>query len=110
MKWENLSKLLSQVNTSFGSFRTENWTTIGRQTGVIRTNCMDNLDRTNVVQSLFARREILNFLGTIDQSKHVLHAGDESFETVFKALWANHGDCLSILYAGTRAMKSDFTR
>ena len=29
------------------------------QVGVIRTNCMDNLDRTNVVQSLFARRSLL---------------------------------------------------
>jgi hypothetical protein len=25
------------------------------QTGVIRTNCMDNLDRTNVVQSALAK-------------------------------------------------------
>jgi len=30
-----------------------------QQTGVFRTNCMDNLDRTNVVQSLFARRAAL---------------------------------------------------
>ena len=29
------------------------------QMGVIRTNCMDNLDRTNVVQSLFMRRSLL---------------------------------------------------
>lgn len=27
--------------------------------GVIRTNCIDNLDRTNVVQSIFARRSVL---------------------------------------------------
>jgi hypothetical protein len=29
------------------------------QTGVVRTNCMDNLDRTNVVQATIAKR-ILN--------------------------------------------------
>ena len=28
------------------------------QTGVFRTNCMDCLDRTNVVQSLIARRSL----------------------------------------------------
>lgn len=27
-----------------------------RQSGVMRTNCMDCLDRTNVVQSVFARK------------------------------------------------------
>lgn len=30
------------------------------QQGLFRTNCMDNLDRTNVVQSLFARRAALS--------------------------------------------------
>lgn len=30
-----------------------------RSQGVVRTNCMDNLDRSNVVQSLFARYSVL---------------------------------------------------
>ena len=30
-------------------------TPVKLQTGVIRTNCMDNLDRTNVTQSAFAK-------------------------------------------------------
>ena len=29
------------------------------QQGVFRTNCIDCLDRTNVVQSMFARRSLL---------------------------------------------------
>ena len=32
------------------------------QQGVFRTNCIDCLDRTNVVQSMFARRSLLHQL------------------------------------------------
>lgn len=33
-----------------------------RQTGVFRTNCIDCLDRTNVVQSMIARRSVAHQL------------------------------------------------
>lgn len=66
-KWNNLSKLVSQVDKEFraqGFFcRLSNGAVISQQSGVVRTNCMDNLDRTNVVQSLFARRSLLMQLG-----------------------------------------------
>lgn len=56
-----------------------------QQTGVFRTNCIDCLDRTNVVQSLFAKRilerqlqhyNILQYRESIDAHKQ--------FSTVFK--------------------------
>lgn len=61
MKVENIQKLiLSKINTlrSFGYFEAdakslETKNILGHQKGVIRTNCIDNLDRTNVVQSAF---------------------------------------------------------
>ena len=31
-------------------------------------------------------------------------------EPTFKLLWADHGDCLSLAYSGTGALKSDFVR
>ena len=41
-----------------------------QQTGVIRTNCVDCLDRTNVVQTLLARRILEQQLKTYDIIKY----------------------------------------
>lgn len=124
MKWENLSKLLEQVRgtlTDDGFFfspaaagdaqrrpRTE-------QVGVVRTNCMDNLDRTNVVQSIFARAQALAAVPGAAQSARsarcsVLTSPFPVFESTFNALWADNADALSRLYSGTGALKTDFTR
>ena len=48
------------------------------QKGIFRTNCMDCLDRTNVVQSVFARQILLAWLyklGAITKSR-----GTSAFE------------------------------
>jgi phosphatidylinositol 4-phosphatase len=53
------------------------------QSGVLRTNCMDNLDRTNVVQSLFARRSLLVQLESLVADKEdVLNSPFPEFEKV----------------------------
>ena len=66
-KWQNLSKLISLVDDRFRAQRffckSASGAVTSWQSGVIRTNCMDNLDRTNVVQSLFARRSLMMQLG-----------------------------------------------
>ncbi|KAG0047659.1 hypothetical protein BGZ83_007325 [Gryganskiella cystojenkinii] len=82
------------------------------QKGVIRTNCMDCLDRTNVVQSAIGRH-ILNHqllrLGIASFPDKGLSVY-EDFENVFNHVWANNGDAISREYAGTSALKGDFTR
>ncbi|KAG0342270.1 hypothetical protein BG004_005708 [Podila humilis] len=82
------------------------------QKGVIRTNCMDCLDRTNVVQSAIGRH-ILNHqllrLGIASFPDKGLSVY-EDFENVFNHVWANNGDSISREYAGTSALKGDFTR
>ncbi|KAF9427532.1 hypothetical protein BGZ94_004735 [Podila epigama] len=90
----------------------EHFQRLHEQKGVIRTNCMDCLDRTNVVQSAIGRH-ILNHqllrLGIAsfpDQGLSVY----EDFENVFNNVWANNGDAISREYAGTSALKGDFTR
>eukprot|EP00947_MAST-08B_sp_MAST-8B-sp1_P002359 g2359.t1 len=84
------------------------------QQAVFRTNCMDNLDRTNVVQSLFARRSLLEQLGVRADSEELAGSLLESryadLEVVFKNTWANNADAMSFLYSGTGALKTDFTR
>jgi len=81
------------------------------QTGVIRSNCVDNLDRTNVVQSYFARQSLqeqLIRLGILQYGQSI--ADHPQFEIIFRNVWISNGDALSIQYAGTPSLKSDFTR
>ncbi|RMX42694.1 hypothetical protein pdam_00011856 [Pocillopora damicornis] len=86
MRWERLSILTDrlkgdQEKFGFFSVRGKDGQIDTEQKGVFRTNCIDSLDRTNVVQSLFARR-----------------------------IWADNADACSVQYAGTGALKTDFTR
>jgi hypothetical protein len=81
------------------------------QSAVVRTNCMDCLDRTNVVQSMLGRWAITTQL--IDVG--VLRPGEESkddaeFEVLFRNMWADNADVVSKSYSGTGALKTDFTR
>lgn len=143
MRWHNLSKLINAIDDDFqkqGYFhKLPDGRVVSWQKGVTRTNCVDNLDRTNVVQSLFARRSLVigtatmfrcrlvvptlgpsfiflvctfTALGKTDalKSGNVLETPYKDFEKVYKDLWGNNADAMSMLYAGTGALKTDFTR
>lgn len=74
------------------------------QKGTFRTNCLDCLDRTNVMQqviSLAVLRQYLESMGV---------RGFNSLEDRHRTLWANHGDQISQIYTGTNALKSSFSR
>lgn len=82
-----------------------------KQTSVVRTNCMDCLDRTNVVQSMLGRWTLSRQL--VDAG--VLRPGesasdDPEFENIFRNIWADNADVVSKAYSGTGALKTDFTR
>ncbi|KAF7548254.1 hypothetical protein G7046_g8737 [Stylonectria norvegica] len=75
-----------------------------QQEGVFRTNCLDCLDRTNLIQTLISQMAVEAFLG---------HRGEfaaSDFWMRHSSLWADNGDALSKIYAGTGALKSSFTR
>ena len=112
-KWANLSKLLKQCENDFAAqkyFCKEASGVISSwQIGVIRTNCMDNLDRTNVVQSLFARRSLLWQLNKAE-GPDIMNTPYKVFEKKYKAVWANNANAMSFAYAGTGALKVDFTK
>ena len=120
MQWHNLGKLVDQVQDQFaqyGWFESDpEGRPVARQKGVFRVNCMDNLDRTNVVMSLFARRATLKALGLFPNTSTaaaqdvVLDSPFQAFEVVFKNAWADNADYVSLMYAGTGALKTDFTR
>jgi hypothetical protein len=82
------------------------------QTSVMRTNCMDCLDRTNVVQSNFARYvldRVFQDLGLMGPGSS-FRDEDPKFEFLFRNLWADNADVVSKSYSGTGAMKTDVTR
>eukprot|EP00605_Chrysophyceae_sp_TOSAG23-4_P001416 GSChrysophyteH1.ASY1.ANO1.1542.1 assembled CDS len=111
----NLQNLIPKVDGIFHAqkyfSKTSEGVVTSWQVGCIRTNCMDNLDRTNVVQSLFARRSILKQLGKLEKGGNdALNSPYKTFETIFKSVWANNANAISKLYAGTGALKVDFTK
>ena len=82
-----------------------------KQTAVVRTNCMDCLDRTNVVQSMLGRWALtqqFTDLGILNQGEQA--KDDQAFEHLFRNMWADNADVVSNSYSGTGALKTDFTR
>ncbi|KAI0560955.1 hypothetical protein FGB62_95g096 [Gracilaria domingensis] len=85
------------------------------QDGVFRVNCVDCLDRTNVVQSLIAH-EVLSmqirrvFSRELKTSNNVALRLYSESEDRFKHLWGDNADAISKQYSGTGALKTDFTR
>ncbi|KAL1877090.1 hypothetical protein VTK73DRAFT_8898 [Phialemonium thermophilum] len=75
-----------------------------QQEGVFRTNCLDCLDRTNLIQTILSQMAVESFLG------HRGETATPDFWMRHSSLWADNGDALSRIYAGTGALKSSFTR
>jgi hypothetical protein len=97
------------------------------QTGAFRVNCIDCLDRTNVVESALARHILTSQLTQVGMTPDIMtsnidfvyndgesqkrNAHCQRAQPVHLTLaWANNGDQISKLYAGTSALKGDFTR
>ncbi|KAJ8325542.1 Phosphoinositide phosphatase sac1 [Batrachochytrium dendrobatidis] len=100
------------------------------QTGVARISCLDSLDRTNLTCSIFARYmiafQVQNLSPGMLSCKSSPSTGVSSSDAYDTAadvrrtlscnlssltnIWADSGDAISLLYAGTRALKADITR
>ncbi|KAJ3229257.1 hypothetical protein HDU81_005522 [Chytriomyces hyalinus] len=115
LNYDNVKVLLTNLEAEIDSMK-HFWSvdsdSMMSPSGILRTNCMDCLDRTNVVQSLFARHMLTKMLvklglPQLDPDTPTL---SPSFESQFKNMWADNGDALSTAYTGTGALKADFTR
>ncbi|ODQ77214.1 hypothetical protein BABINDRAFT_17198, partial [Babjeviella inositovora NRRL Y-12698] len=76
-----------------------------QQAGIFRTNCLDCLDRTNLIQQVLSTACLNMFL-----QDHRIKNTDADLFTKHGTLWADHGDQISQIYTGTNALKSSFTR
>ncbi|KAJ3374956.1 hypothetical protein GGF31_005678 [Allomyces arbusculus] len=118
MRYDRISLLVDQIRPDvdhqkyFAATTSPQGTKIQHvQRGVVRTNCIDCLDRTNVVQSVLAKHVLVEQLVDLG----VLRSGEtvdpsSEFEKTFKNMWADNADVVSVLYSGTGALKTDYTR
>ncbi|KAJ6662397.1 hypothetical protein lerEdw1_011810 [Lerista edwardsae] len=75
----------------------------GYQSGTIRTNCLDCLDRTNSIQAFIGLEMLtkqLEVLGLAEKPQLVTR-----FQEVFRSMWSVNGDSVSKIYAGTGALE-----
>ena len=111
----SLIRPLVQHNVEDFGFYLEDITSqsiISQQNGIFRTNCLDCLDRTNVIQSILGQMDLEVFFSPRWRGSTVgkeIRPGLE-FWNRYYSLWADNGDALSKIYAGTGALKSSFTR
>ncbi|KAL5021530.1 hypothetical protein ScPMuIL_000685 [Solemya velum] len=114
-KWHRLAILMNRLEEerqNFGYLAIQrDGTELCEQEGVFRTNCIDCLDRTNVVQSMFARitlAEQFRRFGILESNQKI--EDFKQFNSLFMNVWADNADALSVQYAGTGALKTDYTR
>ncbi|XP_028983636.1 phosphatidylinositide phosphatase SAC2 isoform X2 [Betta splendens] len=112
MKFENvqiLTDAISDIITDTKWAWVDQAGVICKQEGIFRVNCMDCLDRTNVVQAAVARvvmEQQLKKLGVMPPEQPL----PPKCYKIYQIMWANNGDTISKQYAGTAALKGDFTR
>ncbi|XP_072393620.1 phosphatidylinositide phosphatase SAC2 isoform X1 [Diabrotica undecimpunctata] len=112
MHFENVSILINAVSDILKDMNycwRDSQGHICSQNGVFRVNCIDCLDRTNVVQTAIGKAVMeIQFckLGLISPEGII----PNSIKNTFQLLWANNGDTISKQYAGTNALKGDYTR
>uniref|UniRef100_A0A8C1ZAA5 Inositol polyphosphate-5-phosphatase F n=1 Tax=Cyprinus carpio TaxID=7962 RepID=A0A8C1ZAA5_CYPCA len=112
MKFENVQTLTDAISDIITDMRwawVDQAGVICQQEGIFRVNCMDCLDRTNVVQAAIARvvmEQQLKKLGVMPPEQPL----PLKCYRIYQVMWANNGDTISRQYAGTAALKGDFTR
>lgn len=83
MQWHKLNALIDKISNEQDQFSfflmDRDKKLLSVQTGVFRTNCIDCLDRTNVVQSMIAWRSLSNIL----QVPNLIRFENNGFRFIF---------------------------
>lgn len=108
-RYQSVTELIKGLKEYFGCYKFYSQTSSRvecTQKGVVRTNCLDCLDRTNVVQCYIG----WTVLGQILAYSPNIDTVSEPIVQVFKNQWADNGDMLSLQYTGTSSTISSITR
>lgn len=115
---------IKNMNLYFGYYKEDlaTKTVVENQQGVVRVNCLDNLDRTNLIQSKVAYQVLTHILEdqgldvkAIAGSPSILTAADNAYNPSvliihLKNVWADNGDMISKHYTGTGSTHTNVTR
>ncbi|KAK2957089.1 putative Phosphatidylinositol-3-phosphatase SAC1 [Blattamonas nauphoetae] len=123
MKFERVAKLLTlvpDVIKNFGYFMSVDGTIKHEQRGVFRTNCLDTLDRTGVVQHLLSMEALHSELveaGVFVEEDKPAEAefpfptsGSKKVDSALKIVWSDNANAAAFVNTSTNAMKADYTR
>jgi hypothetical protein len=106
MRWERIDILIAEIQDGIDSIsftQLNGKTLIREQTEIVRTNCIDCLDRTNVVQSVIAKQ-------ILGKQRQELGIPEIDWDAQFIIVWSDNADAISIQYPGTPGQKTDYTR
>ncbi|CAJ0596175.1 unnamed protein product [Cylicocyclus nassatus] len=113
LKFDKINDLISRLHELLGEISycwvDKTGEVVKTQRGVVRTNCIDCLDRTNLVQGAISQwvcmqqAQRLGLFGPLCEPP-------EALVLLLQNMWADNGDVISTQYAGTAALKGDVTR
>ncbi|SCV03751.1 LAME_0H12926g1_1 [Lachancea meyersii CBS 8951] len=100
------------LESGYFSYDVRDHKVLSEQHGIFRTNCLDCLDRTNLVQQFLSRYAFALFLNDFHLMSTTQGTAFTDSDLFIKhnTLWADHGDQVSQIYTGTNALKSSFSR
>lgn len=85
---------------------------LSNQTGILRVNCFNCIDRTNIAQCRIAALKLMEILSYLEieitEFKNGLSfiSNSSPFSNLYRNLWADNGDALSKQYTGTGSTES----
>ncbi|KAL4474924.1 hypothetical protein ABPG74_001620 [Tetrahymena malaccensis] len=114
-KFDNIDQFI-KVNTlsnlqRYGFFiRNAKGDVMKKQKGIIRTNCLDCLDRTNFFQLRIAFITLTQVIFQQLNLKFNSSSDQEKFQKDFQQCWGENGDNISLHYADTNATTSNVAK
>jgi hypothetical protein len=76
------------------------------QSGVVRTNCIDCLDRTNAAQFVIAKKALGYQLQALGVIEHPSVEYDSDAVNLFTHMWHDHGDTIAVQYGGSHLVNT----
>ncbi|KAI8610146.1 SacI homology domain-containing protein, partial [Chytriomyces sp. MP71] len=87
--------------------RAEGYRTLGRlQTGILRTNCIDCLDRTNAAQFMVGKSALGHQLYALGVLAHPCVPFDSDASNLLNAMYQDHGDTIALQYGGSHLVNT----
>ena len=123
--YSGIDNLIIKLNqfiefSNFFSYNLKNNNILSMQKSIPRINCLDCLNRTNLVQSIISWKILENMfkmlkidekllLNIFNPDENFILEGNE-FKANFKYMWEENGNEISFQYAGTASTSTTFTK